>query len=94
VAGASVYGVFPVLIGLMAWLYLLAQITMYASELNVVLHRRLWPRSLRSERLREADRKVLGALARRQRKVRQQTIAVDFEDLDDEGGLPPAPSRP
>jgi uncharacterized BrkB/YihY/UPF0761 family membrane protein len=94
VAGASVYGVFAVVIGLMAWLFLLAQVTMYASELNVVLHRRLWPRSLRSDRLREADRKVFGSLASRQRKVPQQQITVDFEDPAGQGGLPPPPPTP
>jgi hypothetical protein len=94
VAGASVYGVFAVVIGLLAWLFLLAQITMYASELNVVLHRRLWPRSLRSDHLRDADRKVFGSMARRQRKVPQQQITVDFEDPAGEGGLPPPPPTP
>jgi inner membrane protein YhjD len=94
VAGASVYGVFAIVIGLMAWLFLLAQVTMYASELNVVLHRRLWPRSLRSDRLREADRKVFGSLASRQRKVPQQQITVDFEDPAGQGGLPPPPPTP
>jgi YihY family inner membrane protein len=42
----SVYGVFGVVLGLLAWLYLQAQFTLYAVEANVVSVRRLWPRSL------------------------------------------------
>jgi hypothetical protein len=41
-----VYGVFGVVLGLLAWLYLQAQFTLYAVEANVVSVRRLWPRSL------------------------------------------------
>jgi membrane protein len=43
---SSVYGVFGVVLGLLAWLYLQAQFTLYAVEANVVSARRLWPRSL------------------------------------------------
>jgi membrane protein len=43
---SSVYGVFGVVLGLLAWLYLQAQFTLYAVEANVVSVRRLWPRSL------------------------------------------------
>lgn len=47
VAGASsTYGTFAVVLGLLTWLYLQAQITMYAVELNVVLAEHRWPRSL------------------------------------------------
>lgn len=51
--GASdTYGVFAVVIGLLSWLLLLAQLVLGAAELNVVLARRLWPRGLR-ERARD-----------------------------------------
>jgi YihY family inner membrane protein len=43
---SSVYGVFGVVLGLLAWLYLQAQFTLYAVEANVVSVRRLWPRSV------------------------------------------------
>jgi len=42
------YGTFAVVIGLLFWLYLVAQITLYCAELNTVLSGRLWPRSLRT----------------------------------------------
>ncbi len=43
---SSLYGGFAVVIGLLAWLYLQAQVTLYAVEATVVRARRLWPRSL------------------------------------------------
>ncbi len=46
---SSLYGTFGVVLGLLAWLYLQAEVTLYAAEIDVVLVRRLWPRSLRGE---------------------------------------------
>ena len=40
------YGTFATVIGLLAWLYLGARMVMYAAERNVVVTRRLWPRSI------------------------------------------------
>ncbi len=45
--GASeTYGAFAAVIGLLAWIYLGAQLTLFAAEVNVVRKRRLWPRSM------------------------------------------------
>jgi YihY family inner membrane protein len=50
VQGASdTYGVFAVVIGLLSWLLLLAQLVVYSAELNVVLSQGSWPRELREE---------------------------------------------
>src|SRR5579875_952545 len=43
---SALYGVFGVVLGLLAWLYLQAQVTLYAVEACVVRARRLWPRHL------------------------------------------------
>jgi membrane protein len=51
----SAYGVFGVVLGLLAWFYLQAQITLYLVELDVVRARRLWPRSLAPPPLTQAD---------------------------------------
>jgi membrane protein len=42
----DVYAVFAVVLGTLAWLHVGAQATLYASELNVVRSKRLWPRAL------------------------------------------------
>ncbi len=53
---SELYGVFAIVLGLLAWLFLQAQITMYAVEINVVRARRLWPRSVIRPRLVPPDR--------------------------------------
>jgi len=52
---SSLYGTFGVVLGLLAWLYLQAEVTLYAAEIDVVLARRLWPRSLKSDNGDSAD---------------------------------------
>jgi membrane protein len=54
-ASNSAYGTFGLVLGLLAWLYVQAQITLYAAELNVVRVRKLWPRALVQPLLTEAD---------------------------------------
>jgi membrane protein len=51
----SAYGTFGVVLGLLAWFYLQAEITLYVVELNVVRARQLWPRSLNPPPLTDAD---------------------------------------
>jgi uncharacterized BrkB/YihY/UPF0761 family membrane protein len=47
VRGSSdLYGTFGLVLGLVAWLYLAAQLTVLAAEINVVRSRHLWPRSI------------------------------------------------
>jgi YihY family inner membrane protein len=58
------YGTFAVVIGLLSWLYLASQVTLFAAEINVVRKRRLWPRSLVDPASRRARR---GALNVRER---------------------------
>jgi membrane protein len=43
---SDVYGVFGVILGLVLWIYLMALVVVLAAEINVVRHRRLYPRSL------------------------------------------------
>jgi YihY family inner membrane protein len=73
-----VYGVFAVVIVLLGWLYLSAQLVLYATEINVVLARRLWPRSLLQPPLTEPDRRVLKALARTEERRPEQRVEVTF----------------
>ncbi|HEX4218328.1 MAG TPA: YhjD/YihY/BrkB family envelope integrity protein [Acidimicrobiales bacterium] len=46
---SETYGQFAVVIGILAFLLILAKLSIYAAELNVVLDRHLWPRALRSD---------------------------------------------
>jgi membrane protein len=45
---SSLYGTFGVVLGLIGWLYVQAEVTLYCAEVDVVLSRRKWPRSLRT----------------------------------------------
>jgi YihY family inner membrane protein len=52
----SVYGIFAIVLSLVAWIYLVVGITVHAAEVNVVLGRRLWPRSIVHPPLTAAER--------------------------------------
>jgi YihY family inner membrane protein len=59
----ELYGQFAVVLGLLSFLSLAAQLYVYALEVNVVLHERLWPRSIIEPPLTEADRRSLSRRA-------------------------------
>jgi len=44
---SNLYGTFATILGLIWWIALGAMVTVYAAEVNVVLTRHLWPRSIR-----------------------------------------------
>ena len=88
----SVYGVFATVLGLVAWLYLAAEITVYCAEVNVVLARRLWPRSIVQPPLTEADRASLALQALQNQRREEQQVTVTFNDR--EPGTPASPGTP
>ena len=76
----SVYGVFGIVLGLLAWIYLAVQVTVYAAEINVVLARRLWPRSIVQPPLTEADRASMALQALQNQRRPEQHVEVTFDD--------------
>jgi YihY family inner membrane protein len=81
---SAIYGFFATVIGLLSWIYLASQVTVYAAETNAVLARRLWPRSLLQPPLTGPDLEVLESLARQEERRPEQHVDVDFTD-----GRPP-----
>ena len=77
------YGVFALVLGLLAWLYLGAQLTIFAAEVNVVRKYRLWPRSFFSERLLETDKQALVASAVVEERVESEQVDVSFSPPED-----------
>jgi YihY family inner membrane protein len=76
-----VYGFFAVVIGLLAWVYLGARMTLLCAELNVVLERRLWPRSvLARPETTEPDRRSLAGEAEDEAAHPDETVDVRFEE--------------
>lgn len=76
----ALYGAFGIVLGLFAWLYLVSELTVYAAELNVVLARHLFPRSLVQPPLTAADRESLAAQALQNRRRPEQRVEVTFEN--------------
>lgn len=72
------YGTFALVLGLLAWLYLGAQLTIFAAEVNVVHVRRLWPRSFLSSPLLEADKRAMTSSAVVEERVHQEDVEVSF----------------
>jgi YihY family inner membrane protein len=76
---SAVYGMFGIVLGLLAWLYIIAEVTVYAAELNVVLARRLWPRGMVQPPLTSADRMSLAAQAQQNQRRPEQHVEVRFD---------------
>ncbi len=89
--GASeVYGTFAVVIGLLAWIFIGAQVTLLAAEVNVVRKRGLWPRSLVQPPFTDADVQALTRYAKQEDRRPEERIDVEVEGRrSDAGGSAP-----
>jgi uncharacterized BrkB/YihY/UPF0761 family membrane protein len=81
------YGVFGLVLGLIAWIYLLSLVTVLAVEINVVAQRHLWPRALLTPftddvRLTSADRRTYTAYAESERHKGFETVDVGFDSAE------------
>jgi YihY family inner membrane protein len=82
---SQVYGFFAIVIGLLAWISLAAQVFLLAAEINVVRARRLWPRSLIAPPLADEDREVLASQTEEERARPEERVEVKFEERASEG---------
>ncbi|MET0741278.1 MAG: YihY/virulence factor BrkB family protein [Candidatus Nanopelagicales bacterium] len=78
----NTYGFFAIVIGLLTYLFIAAQMTLYALELSVVRERRLWPRSLFRSPTTAADQEVLTLAVHAEQRVEEQQIDVDFQPAE------------
>jgi membrane protein len=79
---SSTYGVFAIVIGLLSWLYLAANVTLLAAEINVVAARRLWPRSfslVSEEPLTDGDEDALRQRAGVEERRSDEDVQVVFD---------------
>lgn len=74
----NTYGFFGIVLALLVWLHLGAQMTLYAAEVNVVVARRLWPRSLLGPPSNRADEQALTALAKVEERHETEKVDVEF----------------
>jgi membrane protein len=87
---SATYGLFAVVLGLLAWLYLSALAVVLGAELNSVLVRRLWPRSLLTPftddvQLTRGDRKAYASYAQTEQHKGFETVDVDFDQPAPDG---------
>jgi membrane protein len=85
----QVYGLFGIVLGLLAWIYVEAVVVVFAAELNAVIAKRLWPRALLAPfvedvDLTQADRRSYKSYANTQQYRKAETIDVEFHDTADE----------
>jgi YihY family inner membrane protein len=76
---SQLYGYFGSILGLVSFLFLAAEVTLIAAEINVVRARHLYPRSL-TPPLTSADEAVLTALAQQSQRSPDQKVDVEFEE--------------
>ena len=78
ITGATAtYGTFALVIGMLSWFLLGANLLLISAEVNVVLRWRLWPRSLTGE-LAPADREMIERNASAERTDEREQVVVSF----------------
>jgi membrane protein len=90
---SQVYGTFAFVIGLMWWIYMQAQFTLYALEIDVVRARKLWPRSLVQPPLTEADERAFQLYAEEEKRREPHDVNVRPNEPVKEDAPAGAPAR-
>lgn len=84
-AGAEdLFGAIGFVVVLLLWINLLSRSVLLANEWAVVSWKELWPRRIAQPPLTEADKRVLAALARNERRRPEQRVDVSFDEDRDE----------
>jgi membrane protein len=93
---SGVYSQFALVLALIVWLHLGAQVTVYSAEINTVLKRQLWPRTLLGPPEEPADQETLTALAKVEERHDTEQVDVSFDDQESaapRGSGPAGPTR-
>jgi YihY family inner membrane protein len=75
---SALYGSIGGFLGILGFIYLAARLTLYCAEYNVVRARHIWPRTMRQQPLTTADKQQLVDMARREERVDDETVRVEF----------------
>jgi membrane protein len=92
-SASQVYGTLALVIGLLSWLYLGAQLFIYSAELNVVVAKHLFPRSMFPPPLTEGDKRGISTVAKVDELRPEATVEVDFESQPDGAARDPGAAR-
>lgn len=74
----ALYGTFAPVLALLAFIYLMARISILAIESNVVRAHHLWPRSLTNDDLTPADLRQLEDLAGKEERIKPERVQVQM----------------
>jgi YihY family inner membrane protein len=77
---SQTYGLFALVIGLLAWIFLQTRIVLYAAEVNVVRAQHLWPRSLSPPPLTEADVRAYESYARTEQRRPETDVRLHIDE--------------
>jgi len=72
------YGTLGAVIALLSWIYLQAQVFLFAAEVNTVRVFGAWPRGLDAERPTDADKRMLTELAETEERRPDEDVDVNF----------------
>jgi uncharacterized BrkB/YihY/UPF0761 family membrane protein len=75
---SKTYGTLGSVIALLSWIYLQAQVFLFAAEVNTVRVLRLWPRGLDADHPTDADKRVLSGLAETEERRADEDVDVRF----------------
>jgi len=76
----SSYGVFGIVLGLLAWIALLSTVFVYSAEVNAVAAKHLWPRSIFTPGLTEPDRAVLAEAVQAEVRAPHEAVTVTYSE--------------
>jgi len=75
---SNTYGTLGTVIALLSWIYLQAQVFLFAAEINTVRAFRAWPRALNAAHPTDADRQELEGLAETEERRADEEVDVEF----------------
>ncbi len=90
----SAYANFGLVLGILAWLHIITQISLYCAEFNTVLAGRRWPRSLFSQPFEQPDQALpLGAAAPAHARTRAESTVTGTAPEETDKRADPVTSR-
>lgn len=81
-------------LGMLWWFSLQAQVAIYGAEINVVRVEKLWPRTLVDAPGTEADERAFQAYAEEKAYRPNETVETEFHDVPDDPDGPAGDERP
>lgn len=75
----TLYGTFAVVLGMLFWIYLLAQVVVYAVEIDSVRHLKLYPRAIQNDKPTAQDLHAYELYAHVDRYIPKEEIDVRFK---------------